>query len=177
MLLNMSRAKLRGIVAFWHEGTPYRGTTWLDLSWGSCCGSGSLFSTLQPFHINITIVRVRVELNRGAQWTRYNKKLSQRRVATGNLQAARVALLGACGMSLLRRCIAGKLQVGAFNFVPGYERGQRHRQPDRALWLSTNECCTGAAAKRFLHAAYRLQSEYIEWRDLQLKSGLKIYML
>lgn len=37
-------------------------------------------------------------------------------------------LLGACGMSLLRRRIAGKLQVGTFNFVPGYKKGERESE-------------------------------------------------
>lgn len=60
----------------------------------------------------------------------HNEHVTTRSSRSDELQlATRVALLGACGMSLLRRCIAGKLQVGAFNFVPGYERGtQAERQ-------------------------------------------------
>lgn len=41
-------------------------------------------------------------------------------------------------MSLLRRRIAGKLQVGAFNFVPGYERGLHRQQRETARLIRTH---------------------------------------
>lgn len=87
MLLNMSRAKLRGIVAFWHKGgilvprtPPTYGYGLACLARGTCCGSGSLFSTLQPFHINITIVE--------SESRRTMNTLQQEALAADELQLA-----------------------------------------------------------------------------------------